>query len=197
MGQSTEELTAQIEDTRGRMASDLDALQDKVSPSAIVQRRKEATRNRISSMRDKVMGTAHSAGDTISDKVPSPTGVADSVQGGVQSGVSSAQDRVQGSPLAAGLVAFGAGLVVASLLPASQREAEAAHRVVETAKDKGAPLVDEARQAGQQLGQDLKERATEAAQQVKDSAADSAQQVKGEAQSSAESVKSEATPSHG
>jgi hypothetical protein len=38
MGQSTEELTSQIEDTRGRMASDLDALQDKVSPAAIVQR---------------------------------------------------------------------------------------------------------------------------------------------------------------
>lgn len=197
MGQSTEELTAQIEDTRGRMASDLDALQDKVSPSAIVQRRKEATRNRISSVRDKVMGTAHGAGGAISDKVPSPSGVAGSVQDGVQSGVSSAQDRVQGSPLAAGLVAFGAGLVVASLLPASQREAEAAHRVVETAKDKGAPLMDEARQAGQQLGQDLKERATEAAQQVKDSAADSAQQVKSEAQSSAESVKSEAAPGHG
>ena len=197
MGQSTEELTSQIEDTRGRMASDLDALQDKVSPSAIVQRRKEATRNRISSVRDKVMGSAQSAGGTVGDKVPSPSGMASSVQGGVQSGVSSAQDRVQGSPLAAGLVAFGAGLVVASLLPASQREAEAAHRVVETAKDKGQPLLDEAKEAGQQLGQDLKERATEAAQQVKDSAADSAQQVKGEAQSSAESVKSEAKPSSG
>ena len=197
MGQSTEELTSQIEDTRGRMASDLDALQDKVSPSAIVQRRKEATRNRISSLRDRVMGTAQSAGGTVSDKVPSPSGMASSVQGGVQSGVSSAQDRVQGSPLAAGLVAFGAGVVVASLLPASQREAEAAHRVVETAKDKGQPLMDDAKEAGQQLGQDLKERATEAAQQVKDSATESAQQVKNEAQSSAESVKSEAQPSNG
>lgn len=195
MGQSTEELTSQIEDTRGRMASDLDALQDKVSPAAIVQRRKEATKNRISSVRDKVMGSAQSAGGTVGDKVPSPSGMASSVQGGVQSGVSSAQDRVQGSPLAAGLVAFGAGLVVASLLPASQREAEAAHRVVEGAKDSG--LMDEVKQAGQQLGQDVKERATEAAQQVKDSAADSAQQVKGEAQSSAENVKSEAKPSNG
>jgi len=197
MGQSTEELTSQIEDTRGRMASDLDALQDKVSPSAIVQRRKEATRNRLSSVRDKVMGSAQSAGGSVGDKVPSPAGVASSVQGGVQSGVSSAQDRVQGSPLAAGLVAFGAGLVIASLLPASKAEAEAAHRVVETAKDKGQPLVDDAKQAGQQLGQDLKDRATEAAQQVKESAADSAQQVKGEAQSSAESVKAEAKPSNG
>src|SRR3712207_312417 len=127
--------------------------------------------------------------------VPSPSGVAGSVQGGAQTAVSSTQDRVQGSPLAAGLVAFGAGMVIASLIPASQREADAAHRVVETAKDKGQPLLDDAKQAGQQLGQDLKERATDAAQQVKDSATESAQQVKDEAQSSAESVKSEAQPS--
>lgn len=197
MGQSTEELTSQIEDTRGRMASDLDALQDKVSPSAIVQRRKEATKNRIGSVRDRVMGAASSAGGTVSDKMPSPSGVVGSVQGGAQSGVSSAQDRVQGSPLAAGVVAFGAGMVIASLFPATSREADAAHRVVETAKDKGQPLMDEAKAAGQELGQDLKDRATEAAQQVKDSATESAQQVKDEAQSSAESVKSEAKPSNG
>jgi len=197
MGQSTEELTSQIEDTRGRMASDLDALQDKVSPSAIVQRRKEATKNRISSVRDKVMGAAHSAGGTVGDKVPSPSGIGSGVQGGAQSAVSSAQDRVQGSPLAAGLVAFGAGMVIASLLPATSREADAAHLVMETAKDKGQPLLDDAKSAGQQLGQDLKERATDAAQQVKDTATESAQQVKGEAQSSAESVKSEAQPNQG
>lgn len=182
MGQSTEELTSQIEDTRGRMASDLDALQDKVSPSAIVQRRKDATKQRISSMRDKVMGSAQNAGGSVSDKVPSPSGMASSVQG---------------SPLAAGLVAFGAGMVIASLIPASKAEAEAAHRVVETTKDKGQPLVDDAKAAGQQLGQDLKERATDAAHKIKDSAADSAQQVKGEAQSSAETVKSESQPSNG
>ena len=40
MGQSPEELTSQIEDTRERMASNLDTLQDRVSPSAIVERRK-------------------------------------------------------------------------------------------------------------------------------------------------------------
>jgi len=197
MGQSTEELTSQIEDTRGRMATDIDALQDKVSPSAIVQRRKEATKNRLASVRDKVMGSAQSAGGTVSDKVPSPSGVASSVQGGAQSAVTSAQDRVQGSPLAAGLVAFGAGVVIASLLPASKAEAEAAHHLVETAKDKGQPLIDDAKSAGQELGQDLKGRATSAAQQVKDTATESAQQVKDEAQSSAESVKSEAQPDNG
>ena len=45
MGQSTEELSTQIAGTRESLASDLDALQDRVSPSAIVERRKEAARS--------------------------------------------------------------------------------------------------------------------------------------------------------
>ena len=46
MGQSTEELTTQIAGTRESLATDLDALQNRVSPSAIVERRKEAARGR-------------------------------------------------------------------------------------------------------------------------------------------------------
>ena len=65
MGQSTEELNSQIEDTRQRMASDLDTLQDRVSPSAIVERRKQAVKGRFASAKDKVMGTAHSAKDSV------------------------------------------------------------------------------------------------------------------------------------
>lgn len=61
MGQSTEELSRDIAGTRRDLASDLDALQDRVSPQAIVERRKAATRDRVRSARDKVMGTAHEA----------------------------------------------------------------------------------------------------------------------------------------
>ena len=46
MGQSTEELKAEIEQTRQSMTTDVDALQDRVSPSAIVERRKQAARSR-------------------------------------------------------------------------------------------------------------------------------------------------------
>ena len=187
MGQSPEELNSQIEETRARMSSDVDALQDKVSPAAIVERRKEAARHRLSSVKDRVMGAAQSAGDSL----PSPSGAASGVQASASSAVSGAQDRVQGSPLGAGLVAFGAGLVIASLFPASKVEADAAHRVVETAKDKGQPLMEDAKAAGQDIGADLKERAADAAAQVKESATDSAAQVKDEAQSSAEKVRSE------
>jgi hypothetical protein len=182
MGQSTEELNSQIEETRQRMASDLDTLQDRVSPSAIVERRKQAVRGGISSMRDKVMGTASSATDSMSGAV---SGTGSNV-------ASTAQDRFDGAPLAAGLVAFGAGVVVASMLPASRVEAEAAHRVVETAKEQGQPLLDQARAAGEEVVGHVRESATDSAQQVKQSAQESAQTVTDEAQSSKDSVREQA-----
>jgi gas vesicle protein len=189
MGQSTEELTSQIEDTRQRMASDIDTLQDRVSPSAIVERRKQAVRGRFSSMKTRVMGTTQSATDSVSSAASSATSTASSAGGSV---ATTAQDRVEGTPLAAGLVAFGAGVVLASLVPASRAEAEAAHRVVETAKDKGQPLVEEARTAGQDVLQNVKESAQQSAEHVKDSAQESAQTVRDEAQSSAGTVRDRA-----
>jgi len=206
MGQSTEELNTQIEQTRARMAGDLDALQDRVSPSAIVERRKAAARSRVSGLRDKIMGTAtdvrdtvrdkaSSAGDTVSGAMPSMPSTSDvstpDVRGAASSAVGTAQTQVQGSPLAAGLVAFGAGLVISSLIPSSKAEADLAHQTIEAAKEKGQPLLEEARDAGQSLAQDVKEQATQAAQEVKESATQSAQKVKEEGQSSAESVRSD------
>jgi gas vesicle protein len=190
MGQSTEELTSQIEDTRGRMASDLDTLQDRVSPAAIVERRKQAVRSGLGSVKDKVMGTASSAAGSVSSGAGSTSRSVSSTAGDV---ATTAQDRFEGSPLAAGLVAFGAGLVIASLVPASRTEAEAAHRLVETAKEQGQPLLDEARSLGQDVGQNVKESATSAVEQVKQSAQESARTVKDEGQSSVESVRDEAS----
>ena len=58
MGQSTEELNSDIAGTRQALSSDLDALQGRVSPSAIIERRKEATRSRLRGLKDRVMGVA-------------------------------------------------------------------------------------------------------------------------------------------
>jgi gas vesicle protein len=190
VGQSTEELTSQIEDTRQRMASDIDTLQDRVSPSAIVERRKQAVRGRVSSMKDRVMGTTQGATGAVSSAASSATS---SASGAGSSVASTAQDRFDGSPLAAGLVAFGAGVVLASLLPATRAEAEAAHRVVETAKEKGQPLVEEARAAGQDVVENVKDSATQSAQHVKDSAQESAQAVQDEARSSAQTVRDQSS----
>jgi ElaB/YqjD/DUF883 family membrane-anchored ribosome-binding protein len=188
MGERTEEqLTTDIEHTRDDLSRNLDALNDRVNPGRVMERRREAARNRLSAMRDKVMGPAHSAEHRMSS-------AGDSMSSSVQGAAHSVQQKAEGNPLAAGLVAFGAGMLVSSMIPASQKESEAAQRLVENAKEHGQPVLDEAKSAGQQMGENLKEQAGEAAAQVKSSAQESAQQVKQEGQSSAQQVRDEGMP---
>ena len=84
--------------------------------------------------------------------------------------------------MAAGLVAFGAGLVIASLIPASDKEARAAAQVVDTAKEKGQPLVEDAKAAAQDVAHSVAESARDAAATVKDTATESAERVRDEGQ---------------
>jgi gas vesicle protein len=193
MGQvSEEQLTNDIEGTRQDLSRNLDALNDKVNPSRVIERRKEATRSRIVGMKDKVMGSAQSAssgGTGVGDKM---SGAKDSVAGSAQGAVQAVEQRTEGNPLAAGVIAFGAGWLISSILPASQKEADAAARLVETAKEHGQPVVDEAKSMGQDIGQNLKEKAADAAEEVKSSAQSSAENVKQEGQSSAQTVKDDA-----
>jgi hypothetical protein len=204
MGQSTEELTSQIEGTRQRMASDLDTLQDRVSPSAIVDRRKQAVRSRFASARGRVMGTARAAGDSVTSVAsgaPSPSGMASSMASSASDTAGdvarTAQERYEGAPLAAGLVAFGAGVVLASMVPATRAEAEAAHRVVETAREQGQPLVDQARSMGEQLAGQAMDNAAGAAREVRDSAQESVEKVKDEGSSAVGSVGDHASGGQG
>jgi ElaB/YqjD/DUF883 family membrane-anchored ribosome-binding protein len=187
MGQRTEEqLTTDIEHTREDLSRNLDALNDRVNPGRVLDRRKEAARNRLGSMKDKVMGSAQHAEHRMSS-------AGESMSGSARGAASTVQQKAEGNPLAAGLIAFGAGMLVSSMIPASQKESQAAQRLVESAKEHGQPVLDEAKSAGQQMGENLKEQASEAAQQVKDSAQESAQQVRQEGQSSAQHVKDEGT----
>jgi len=199
MGQNTEELSttpADIEATRADLSRNIDELSDKVSPQRVVERRKEAARNSLSSMRAKIMGSADNATSNVSGAGSagrsSASDAAASVKGSAQSAVGSLEATTTGNPLVAGAVAFGAGMLIGALLPASEKEQQAAGRLVDAAKEHGQPLIDEAKAVGQEVGQDLGSSASEAAAKVKSQAQDSAQTVKGEGQSSANEVKDQA-----
>jgi ElaB/YqjD/DUF883 family membrane-anchored ribosome-binding protein len=187
MGQSTEELSSDIASTRRSLATDLDALQDRVSPAAIVERRKQAARSRLSGIKNTVMGTAQGARESVADKASSATGSAQGAVGGTQ-------DRIQGSPLGAGLIAFGVGMVLAAVVPASEKEAKAGARLVETAQEQGQPLLDQAKAAGADAAEGLRSAATDAAQEVKDATTRGAQHVRSDGLSAADSVQSEVRP---
>ena len=180
MGEDTQGLRRDIENTREELSRDVDALTEKVSPSRIVDRSLERTKGRLSDMKDRVMGSAESAGGTMTDTA---SGAADTVK-----------QKTQGNPLAAGLIAFGAGWLLSSLIPASEKEAELAGRAVDVAKERGKPLAREAADIGSEIGHELKDRAEEAAESVKSTTTVAASTVKAEGRSSASTVAEEVRP---
>jgi ElaB/YqjD/DUF883 family membrane-anchored ribosome-binding protein len=109
-----------------------------------------------------VSDRASGIGASVSEKVSEG---ASSVSGAVTSSPQMVKTKAQGNPLAAGLIAFGAGLLASSMLPATQREREAASAL----KDKAQPL---AKDAAEQLKESLAPVAQEAVQQVKETAQD-------------------------
>ncbi|MCD4852126.1 DUF3618 domain-containing protein [Arthrobacter sp. AK01] len=177
MTQNPDALRADIEETRRRLSTNVDAVADKVTPSHIVNRRVDKVKTAVFGARDDVQDragdAAHQAHDAVSGVV---SDIGDAPQAITR--------KAQGSPIAAGLIAFGAGLLVASLFPASEKEREAAQAV----KDAAQPLTDELSHAAQEVAEHLREPAQDAMQNVKDSATDAAANVKDEGQAAAADV---------
>jgi gas vesicle protein len=200
VGEESEQLRREIDRSRTELGTDVDALTEKVSPRRVVERRVDRTKDAIGGLKEKVMGTTS---DVTSSAGHGLSGAASSVQDGVQNAASTVGDtastaavkarrQAQGNPLAAGVIAFGLGWLVSSLLPASQKERE----LVRTVKDQAQPAV---QAAGQQAGQalsDVKDNlqapAQQAAQSVKDTATGAAGAVRDDARSAASGVKDEA-----
>jgi Protein of unknown function (DUF3618) len=211
----------QIEDTRRELSYDVDALNEKVNPARVVDRRVTAAKGRMSNLKEKVMGSAH---DTTSQA----HGMASNAAGSVQGAASSAADSVssaastavgavqqapdtvirqaQGNPLAAGLIAFGVGWLVSSLLPASEKEKQLAQQAESAVKEHKDTLLEPAKQAAQEIGDQLKPAAQQAVDSVKTTAQDAATtvteegksaaaDVQGQAQQSKDTVQSQATGS--
>jgi len=177
MSDSPDEIRADIERTRQELGSDVDALADKVSPSKIVDRQVDKVRGAFGSVRERVMGAADDAGSSLSDAGAHVGDVKDRVVA-----------KAEGNPLAVGLIAFGAGLLLASLIPASSKEKDLAA----TVKDQAQPLVDQVTDVAKEVGEHLKEPAQAAVASVKESAQESVAAVKGEAQTAAHEVKDQA-----
>lgn len=211
MSENPDVIRADIEATRARLGTNVDAVADKVTPSNIVHRQTDKVRDAVTGVKEKIMGAAdtattkvhdttttgaghttnalHTAGDSLHDTKDTVSAkLADAGQA-----VSHTPDQVkaktQGNPLAAGLIAFGAGLLVSSLIPPSQKEREAADQLKTAAQ----PLAQELTDAAKNMAQDLKEPAQDAMENIKATATDAAQNVKAEGQMAATDVKDRAT----
>jgi len=205
-----EVIRRQIEDTRRELSYDVDALNEKVNPDRVVDRRVSAAKGRITNLKEKVMGSAHdttsSAQGMASDAAGSVQSAASSAAGTVQDAASTAVEAVQqapdtvirqtqGNPLAAGLIAFGVGWLVSSLMPASEKEKQLAQQAESAVREHKDALLEPAKQAAQEIGEQLKPAAQEAVESVKATAQDAASTVKEEGKAAAADVQGQAQQS--
>lgn len=210
MSDNPDAIRSDIEATRARLGTNVDAVADKVTPSNIVHRQTDKVKDAVTGVKERIMGAADSATSTVQDRVHSGGGhttdalhsTGDTLHGAKDTAaaklsdagtaISHAPDQVktktQGNPLAAGLIAFGAGMLVSSLIPPSQKEREAAQQLKTAAE----PLATQVTDAAKDMVQDLKEPAQEAMENVKTTATEGVQNVKAEGQGAVTDVKDRA-----
>ncbi|HEV7211374.1 MAG TPA: DUF3618 domain-containing protein [Blastococcus sp.] len=189
----------QIEDTRRELSYDVDALNEKANPARVVDRRVTAAKGRVARVKDTVMGNAQdttsSAHGIASDAAGSVQDAASTAAGAVQQAPEAIARQAQGNPLAAGLIAFGVGWLVSSLLPASQAETQLAQQAESAVREHKDTLLEPAKQAAQEMGDELKPAAQQAVESVRATAQDAASTVAEEGKSAAADVQGQAQQS--
>jgi uncharacterized protein DUF3618 len=216
-----EVIRRQIEDTRRELSYDVDALNEKVNPSRVVDRRVSNVKGRFVRAKDRVMGgvstgtsqthgTAQNAMGSVQNAASNATGTvqnaASTAADSVQSAASTAADAVQqapdqivrqtqGNPMAAGLIAFGVGWLVSSLMPASEKEKQLAQQAEAAVRENKDALLQPAKEMAQEMGDQLKPAAQQAVEEVKSTAQDAAATVKDEGQSAVQDVQGQAQES--
>ena len=193
MTSEPDQIRGEIRQTHRELSADVGALTEKLSPPRMVQRRARRTRAAMTNAKDKIMGSTAShtpaASDTMSSTASGVGGTVSSTAFAatdkVASAASSAADtassapqiarrRTEGNPLAAGLIAFGAGWLISSLLPATAPEQQVATQVKDLATEKGRPVAQQLGEAAQQAREQLREPVRQSAESVKETATDAA-----------------------
>jgi hypothetical protein len=206
-----DEIRADIERTRAALSDDVDDLAESVKPRNVAGRQVGKVKDAASNLKDRVMGSddddySGSAVGTVSDKASSAKdAVADRAYAAkdvvsekaseageaVRRAPTTLKRRAQGNPLAAGLIAFGLGMLVSSLIPSTEKEREAVSQLQENLE----PVKQKASEVAQDIGEGLKPAAQEAAESVKTTAQEGVESVKQEGQSAAAEVRDQAQAS--
>ncbi|MGW6915610.1 DUF3618 domain-containing protein [Kitasatospora sp. NPDC054939] len=188
MGTTPDQLRSHVEARRAHLAHNVDLLADRMAPRRIAHRRVDATRKRLTSVKESVMGSAtdatHSTGDTARTAADTATRTAENLGHAVGDATSQMSEAVQqapaqlrrgtrGNPIAAGLVAFGAGMLAAALLPVSEAEERAGAQL----REHGSELIEPVKQTATDIVQDVKEGMREPAAQAAASIRSTAQEA--------------------
>mgnify|MGYP001024552317 CR=1 FL=1 len=205
-----DEIRADIERTRAALSSDVDDLAESVKPKNVADRQVGKVKDAASNLKDRVMGSdddesystrdavadrAYAAKDAIADTAyqakETVSGKASEAGEAVRQAPAAVKRKTQGNPLAAGVIAFGLGMLVSSLIPSTEKERNAVSELQENL----GPVKEKASEVARDFGDNLKQPAQDAAQSVKQTAQEGAQSVKEEGQSAAQDVKAQAQDS--
>jgi hypothetical protein len=145
---------------------------------------KDAVADKAYAAKDAATDRAYAARDTVSEKA-TEAGEA------VRQAPARLKRRAQGNPLAAGVIAFGLGMLVSSLIPSSEKEREAVSQLQENLE----PVKEKAAEVAKDVGESLKPAAQEAAESVRTTAQEGVETVKQEGQSAAQDLKGQAQES--
>ena len=209
MGTSTTQVRADIARSRNELGETIGALEqrlaqtkddvvDRVSPKRVWHRKTEGLRRRVGAVTGSVTGMTERMEMQVATGTRKVRGEVQELAGQTSEGMTRATDGVRQSqvglrqkaednPMAAGLVALGAGVLVASLLPPTPAERRAALRL----RDELGPLQQQAGEVGRQLADEVGSSAQERLEQVKARAGEAVEQVKEETTASTEEVKKE------
>ena len=134
--QDPDQIRDGIEQTQRELSADVDALTTKLSPQRVVHDRIQRARTAVGSMKQRVTGgaaqKASADGGTAAPAVDAADGAMSPAKGTVSSATSSAAKTagtvtaaavrgLKANPVAVVLIAFGAGWLLAALLPSPVR----------------------------------------------------------------------------
>jgi gas vesicle protein len=186
MAEEPDRLRRDIEGTRASLTRDVDVLADKTSPRQAARRRWTAVREKVMGSTDHARHATDDAVDTVKDKTSQLGDVAsDKAQdaaGVVRSAPQAVARQTQGNPIAAGVIAFGVGMLAATLIPVTDAEQRAGRQIRENSGE----LTDRIKDVAGDVRPDLKSDVQEAATQLSQTAQDAAMTTKDQAQSSAQ-----------
>jgi hypothetical protein len=204
-----DDIGADIERTRATLSDDVDDLAENVKPKNVAGRQVDKVKDAVGSVKDRVMGSdeddsgalgtvpdkASAAKEAVTDKAYAAKDAvserASQAGEAVREAPATVKRKAQGNPIAAGVIAFGLGMLVSSLIPSSEKERQAVSSLQENLE----PVKEKATEVARDMGESLKPAAQEAAESVKTTAQEGVESVKLEGQSAAQDVKGQAQQS--
>ncbi|MGH2702085.1 MAG: DUF3618 domain-containing protein [Actinomycetota bacterium] len=186
MVERTEELREDIDQKRDDIAYTVDQIQNRMSPGRVTARGRYRMRRWWIDTKDGLLGNDElnypweGSSQRVSQRVGAVADQASEMISGAGEAVAQApkmlRQQTKGNPVAAGLVAFGGGLLVGSILPETRTERQAARRLEPMVAD----VVSDATETGREIAEDVKTSASEAMEEVKDTASAAAESMKEE-----------------